>query len=453
MADPIEKTVATLGEEGSDDPISEAQGTHGDFDPEIPIESAQETVEAESTEERLNRMFEVPETDENPEATQSEDHAYMRSITFVAGKDEVDPDPNDTFERAEDAKERLQEIEMVNEEMKAYDSPRRYIINRNDAPDDAYVYEDEFGKYYYEAFEDPIRPSHVAKYAGVEAWPLLNEDEQVLKTVELFNGLSGEPLADADTKEAALSWFKRHAVLPTDDVGDDVFDLNILERIAKTVAVATVAKKGNRKGRVYVDSPADAPEGVDVEEGQEGGYYYDTGGGDGDGGVDLSGATFEDELSNFQAEFEGSTGRSLDEADEGEIREGLEWFAQEHMGVPPDGVEETVDHMEAELRDAGWTPADSGDGDGEDVDDGGGGGGGGPDNPDLSGAAFEDEIESFMSTFEQETGRGVEESSKEELREYVEGYVDTYLDGTREDADIMLEELIEGIGGEENLMF
>lgn len=50
------------------------------------------------------------------------------------------------------------------------------------------------------------------------------------------------------------------------------------------------------KGRRYIDDPSDAPEDVEVEEGPQGGYYYETGDGDGggDGGDDGSGGSGSD---------------------------------------------------------------------------------------------------------------------------------------------------------------
>lgn len=241
MGDPIEKTVAGLGEDDGEDPITEAAKSHGDFDPTVAIESAQEDVEAGSNEDMIERMFTPPEVEVESDEPQSRDEAYMRSVTFVAGRDEVDPDPNNEFQKAEDAKERLQEIEMVNEELKRSGSIRRYVANENDAPDAAFIYEDEFGKFYFEDLDHQLSPSDVAKYADVQAWPVLTPEQQVVKTIEVLNEMSGEPLVHAKTAQQAISWFKRNLTLPEDEVSDDVFDPDFVERTAEVVATAEVA--------------------------------------------------------------------------------------------------------------------------------------------------------------------------------------------------------------------
>lgn len=241
MADPVEQPVTDLGDEENKAPIEKVLEEHPDVSPGIAIAQEKEEVEsADSFTSLVDRMFDTPEeTADNPEATKSEDHAYMRDVAFVQGTDEVELDPNNEFEKAEDAKQRVEEVQMVNEELKATGSQRRYVVNRNDAPERAYVHEDGFGKYYYAAVDKTIRPSDVAKYAGVEVWEVLDKDDKIIKTVELLNEFTGEPLADADSVEAAKSWIQRNTERPeTDAKSQDVFPPEVLDNVAKMVALA-----------------------------------------------------------------------------------------------------------------------------------------------------------------------------------------------------------------------
>lgn len=248
MEDPIEDTVSDLTDEDHGSPISKAIEEHGDVDPEVLIESAQKQVEArEVGQDVVDTMFTPPGVDEQVEATRSEDHAYMRNVTFVPGQEEVEVDPNNDLEKAEDAKQHAKEVEAINQELKAYGSHQRYVVSKSDAPDGAYVYEDEFGKYYYKGPDQDFRPSHVAEFAEKEAWTLLGEDEQVVKTIELLNEITGEPLADADSAEKAEAWLRRCLTHPEKaQKADDVFDPDFIERTAKMIAAASVRKEDDK---------------------------------------------------------------------------------------------------------------------------------------------------------------------------------------------------------------
>jgi len=78
---------------------------------------------------------------------------------------------------------------------------------------------------------------------------------------------------------------------------------------------------GAEKGRVYVDSPEDAPEGYNAETGEQGGTYYETGGGG------------------------GEMPASSDETDSGESRD---TDSGEITVTDSDGMEHTYEHTSEE---------------------------------------------------------------------------------------------------------
>lgn len=240
MSDYIAESVSEAGSEERQEPIDKAVAEHGEIDTTVAIETAKEEVTAgESTEDIVDMKFAPPEgVDDTTERPTTTDQGYMRDVAFKVTQDEVDPDPNGEQEKLAASKQRVREIDAVNEQLKSIGSIRRYVSNKNDVPKDAYVYEDDFGIYYFKAL-DTIRPSDVAKYADTEDWILLDDNEKVVKTIELLNELSGEPLHEADTEEKAAAWLQRHMVLPNDDpASQDVFDPKWKNAIAMVVAQA-----------------------------------------------------------------------------------------------------------------------------------------------------------------------------------------------------------------------
>lgn len=71
-------------------------------------------------------------------------------------------------------------------------------------------------------------------------------------------------------------------VVDGDDVGDEEGEYSILSLWGDSVEQGTK----QRKRRVYIQDPSEAPEGAEVHEGSQGGLYYETesaaGGGSGD---------------------------------------------------------------------------------------------------------------------------------------------------------------------------
>jgi hypothetical protein len=128
----------------------------------------------------------------------------------------------------------------------------------------------------------------------------------------------------------------------TDDYINKMWDRIIEEE--QVVSIET------EKGRVYVDDPSEAPDDVNVQEGQQGGYYYETGGGgeSGSSGVDgTEQAGVEEALTDEEVAF--------DYHDNGEITAAVD---------SSDGIgQESLD----QIRDSGYS-ADSLEVDGGNVD-------------------------------------------------------------------------------------
>lgn len=391
--------------------------------------------------------------------------AYARSIGFQAATGDVEVEAPEQFQKAEETKERLAEIRMVNEELERQDNNRRYVATAADAPDSAQLYEDDFGKYYYKEVAIDVRPSDVADYSDVKAIVALNDDEKAVKTIEFLSAMYSDPLVDAASKEAADRWLDRHLVLTDDDPGsNDTFSHEFKSQIAELIANATGRDTqrskdqdahsnsmgdDTNKERVYVDDPSQAPEDVDVQEGQQGGYYYETEGGSGEGGdggdgQDGGGGTVQDEEADQAMQEMGIDPQEL--VDDHVFQTGNEDPAdiseQVYNEVVDQVFEETgnfdgAERIGAEAADQARQYAEEQYGDGGGDEGGGGGGdeGGGPRDEDVQEAAqlaadrVEDRVGSRMEDLVDEVGDDVSfEDVEPQIQDvvYDEAYQDVY---------------------------
>lgn len=301
--DDIQKT-AIGADSTAQEAIEKAAEEYTEVDTEVPVSGGdqREVKAAESSQEFADLV--IPSTGVEDDGgirakSRSSDGAGIRDIAYSKGE-EVNVEVPEELKHQERTKQRMAEIEAVNEELKARGNKRRYVENSADAPETAHVFEDNFGKYYYEKVDLEVRPSTLAEYAEVKDVAVLDEDEAAVKALEFMADMYADPLIDAASKEAAESWLDRHFILASDDAGsDDVFSPEFKSQLAELVAQASAkdseSEEGNEhggkteKGRVYISDPSEAPEDAQVHEGDQGGYYYETEDGgeegeDGDGG-------------------------------------------------------------------------------------------------------------------------------------------------------------------------
>lgn len=143
-------------------------------------------------------------------------------------------------------KERLHNIEKVNDQLREAGSRRRYVATKANTPDLAYAYEDDFGVFYFKT-DDPLRPSDVVEKNGDESWYLYeDDDERVLKTIQALAQEYPEAIQASDSIEALYTFTDR--VLKTEDEvvrDDDVISLEQQDAIVSTIAQAKDFSKRN----------------------------------------------------------------------------------------------------------------------------------------------------------------------------------------------------------------
>lgn len=247
--DYIEKVSAGIFDQ-ADEAIEEAEEEYGEVQTSVPVEKRPEReVESGDTPQDLVDIGSDEPHAEERETTTLEGPAteYTRSVAFQATQGGVEIDTPGSFKGAEATKDRLREIQAVNEELERMGHAQRYVASDSDVPGTAYAYEDAFGKYYYEKLDFDLRPSDVAEYADAEAIVALSDDEQVIETVELMAEAYANPLVDANTVEAADSWLERHMVLTDDDPGSqDTFSHEFKEAVAHVVSTVEVEETAEK---------------------------------------------------------------------------------------------------------------------------------------------------------------------------------------------------------------
>jgi len=190
----------------------------------------------------------VGPSDEPPE-TEGHD-SYARQRAFKQTKDGISLKVPDQFEKANETKERLEEIAQVNNELERQGHQRRYVTTDADAPGDAFIHEDAFGKYYYKQLDMEVRPSDVATYAGAEAFGALNESQKAASTIQMMMAIHGSPLMDANTLKAAQSWLERNMVLTDNDPGSrDTFSYDFKDKIATALSEVNSKSKNTETNR------------------------------------------------------------------------------------------------------------------------------------------------------------------------------------------------------------
>jgi hypothetical protein len=222
--------------------IDEAKEKHADVEIQGGPEDQSREVESARTAQQATDLTLAPRGGhDNDEKESDESVAYTRSRAFEPLQGQVQLEPTETMKQQEATKQRLREIEMVNESLKSQGDYRRYVATESDAPADAHIHEDAFGKYYYKGLGVEVRPSDVAEYAGEGYIGELSETEKAEATVALMCEMYGSPVLDANTMKAASSWLERHMVMLDDDAGsNDTFEYEFKDKIASAISNVNV---------------------------------------------------------------------------------------------------------------------------------------------------------------------------------------------------------------------
>lgn len=146
---------------------------------------------------------------------------------------------------------------------------------RSSTVDNESMWQAEFTRNYDEGDEVTIDTEEEGKFRG-EIVRFDSEDKEVVLNTE-GRGHDSIPLRDiesCDLKEAAESDEEEE-----EDMTEKEYIKNLFgEKFKESAEVI--------KDRRYVEDPSDAPEGVNVEQGPQGGYYYETGSSGDDSDVD-----------------------------------------------------------------------------------------------------------------------------------------------------------------------
>jgi len=157
------------------------------------------------------------------------------------------------------------------------DPDRVYIENENQAPEDALVRESEQGNLYY----TPAGRGRNHHTGGDKQNSLLDTERGDLQSkgrVYISDPSEAPNAAIVGQEPGGPLFYRREAwdeaqeTYPEELEDDYEFDMPESEE-------ADGAEKGIAlKGRVYISDQSEAPDDVNVEEGAQGGYYYETGG-------------------------------------------------------------------------------------------------------------------------------------------------------------------------------
>ena len=185
---------------------------------------------------------------------------------------------------------------------------RVYISDPDEAPEGVNVQEGDRGGYYYEtdngAEPDVDVPDgledHGAEYAEREpdarADMIMDELEETGHLDELVDAREMAPNRPAEDVVEPL--------LDEMGVGGEEYDIALDELSSYADDESNLER--SQKSRVYISDPEEAPDGVSVEEGARGGYYYETGSGGGSsGGADMSGEALDPDNYDFESMDEG----------------------------------------------------------------------------------------------------------------------------------------------------
>lgn len=190
---------------------------------------------------------------------------YVRQRGYARDSPEVGwTEGHEFVMRTSEVKDRLLQIEKVNDKLREEGSRRRYVATKADAPENAYTYEDKFGPYYFKT-DEKIRPSDVAGINNDDSWYGYDEKEKVLKSIIALAEKYPEIVQKAAEIEQVYTFTDR--VLKTEDevVRDpDVFSLEQQDGIVSTIvqargtAMQTEEKEDKVKSLSEVQSLADS---------------------------------------------------------------------------------------------------------------------------------------------------------------------------------------------------
>lgn len=195
-----------------------------------------QTKESPAEFEFVSRSFQPESSPSPPSSVGDED---IRRRAFSANETLKDRTEGHEFaEDADSAARSISQIQALNEEFEKQGSDRRYVISPANVPDNAYMYKDDIGEYYFEA-DTVISPSSVAPLDKKGAWWSFSEDERVLKTVLELADQYPEQVQHADSVEKAYTFTDR--VLKTEDEvvrEEDVFSLKQQDAIVTVLVQA-----------------------------------------------------------------------------------------------------------------------------------------------------------------------------------------------------------------------
>lgn len=161
---------------------------------------------------------------------------------------------------------------------------RRYIDDPSEAPEDAEVQEGPQGGLYYETEGEEGEEGEEPEYSEEMRMGFINEHPQLFSMITHLNSKFGPKITHAFLRNAAdvLGHIEPQHVqdattlfLSDDDNPNP--DIGIKNKVeGRAMALALEKEFPYLKDRVYIDNPNEAPEDVEVEEGEHGGLYYET---------------------------------------------------------------------------------------------------------------------------------------------------------------------------------
>lgn len=179
------------------------------------------------------------------------------------------------------------------------DPNRVYVTSEKEAPEDAIIRESENGNLYY----CPTNRGRNNHTGGNKENELLDTSQEDLKSkgprvyVESVEQAPDHVVVRKDDSGRIFYrqnevWDEARAFYPDNVEGTETTDADGAGDGVESEAMEDQAREDHAeeareefgKGRVYVQSPEEAPENADVQEGGQGGYYYETGGGASEGG-------------------------------------------------------------------------------------------------------------------------------------------------------------------------
>ena len=139
---------------------------------------------------------------------------------------------------------KFEKFEEINRLLKEAGSRRRYVVKPSDSPKSAYVYEDDFGSFYFKV-DDVFRPSDVAAHHNDESWWLYDATQKTAKTISFLADKFPEIVKTADSVESVYTFTDR-VFLTADEVVNDEDALSLKQQDS---VVSTLVQAHDRADR------------------------------------------------------------------------------------------------------------------------------------------------------------------------------------------------------------